>query len=92
MASNGMLLDGSALTKKTRGSVGQVCVTHILFCFEETLYRTFYRCFLTNFIQFGHMLQRIFFKLANHKQELPMAAMAILYMLNGLRREDFFIN
>jgi len=33
-----------------------------------------------------------FFRLANHKQELPihMAVMEILYRLSGFRREDCF--
>ena len=31
---------------------------------------------------------KIFFQLANHKQELPMAAMEILYRLSG-KGEDF---
>ena len=36
----------------TRGSEG--CVVHISFCFEETLYRAFHRCFLPNFGSFGY--------------------------------------
>ena len=32
-----------------------------------------------------------FFRLANHKQELPMAAMEILYRLSGFRGEDFLV-
>ena len=40
----------------TRGSVGWACAAHLSFCFEETLYRTFYRCFLPNFNSFGQMV------------------------------------
>ena len=32
--------------------MGWACVAHLSFCFEETLYRTFYRYFLPNFQQF----------------------------------------
>ena len=39
---------------KTRGSEGQACVAHLTFRFEETLYRTFHRCFLPNFSSFGN--------------------------------------
>jgi hypothetical protein len=35
------------------------------------------------------VLEKIFFKLANHKQELPMAAMAILYRFQW--RRFFFL-
>jgi hypothetical protein len=38
---------------KTRGSVGWSCVAHLSFCFEETWYRTFHRCFLPNCCSFG---------------------------------------
>jgi hypothetical protein len=38
---------------KTRGSVGWACVTHLSFCFEETYYRTFHRCFPPSFSSFG---------------------------------------
>jgi hypothetical protein len=31
--------------ENTRGSVGWACVAHLSFCFEETKYRTFHRCF-----------------------------------------------
>ena len=37
--------------KRTRGSH---YVAHLSFCFEETLYRTFHRCFLPNFGSFGY--------------------------------------
>jgi hypothetical protein len=33
-----------------------------------------------------------FLKLANHKQELPMAAMEILYRLSSFKGYDFFKN
>jgi len=42
------------MAKRNRCSVGLACVTHLLFCFEETLYRTFYRCFSSNFGSFGY--------------------------------------
>ena len=41
---------------QTRGSVGWACVAHLSFCFEETLYRTFHRCFLPNFCSFGYLV------------------------------------
>ena len=40
----------------TRGSVGQIYVVHLSFCFEKTLYRTFHRCFLPNFGSFGYLV------------------------------------
>ena len=43
----------------TRGSVSWACIAHLLFCFEETLYRTFHRCFLTSF---GSFDQEDFFR------------------------------
>jgi hypothetical protein len=33
------------------------------------------------------VLEKIFFQLANHKQELPMAATEILYRLSGSRED-----
>ena len=47
----------------TRGSEG--CVVHISFCFEETLYRTFHRCFLPNFGSFGYSVseEKIFLEI-----------------------------
>ena len=42
----------SKIGNLTRGSMG--CVAHLSFCFEETLYRTFHRCFLPNFSSFGY--------------------------------------
>jgi hypothetical protein len=35
------------------------------------------------------VLEKIFFKLANHQKELPMVAMDILYRLSGFRGEEF---
>ena len=64
--------------KLTRGSFGRVCVAHLSFCIEETLYRIFHKCFLPNFNYY-------------HKQELPMAAMEILYRLSDFRGEDFLV-
>jgi hypothetical protein len=43
---------------KTRGSVGGACVTHLSFCFEETYYRTFHRCFHQVSIHLAKQLQR----------------------------------
>jgi hypothetical protein len=36
---------------------------HVSLSFEETLYRTFYRCFLSNFSSFGYSVseEKIFF-------------------------------
>ena len=54
------------------------CVAHLSFCFEETLYRTFHRYFLPSFGSFGQAVsEKIFKKLTNQKQELPMAAMFV---------------
>ena len=39
--------------KETRGAVGWACVAHLSFCFEETYYRTFHRCFPPSFGSFG---------------------------------------
>jgi hypothetical protein len=46
-------------------------------CFEETLYRTFQRCFLPNFSSFGNWVseEKNFKKLTNQKQELSVVAM-----------------
>jgi hypothetical protein len=45
--------------------VDWACVPHLSFCFEETLYRTFHKCFLPNFNQFGQMdLKKIYFNWA----------------------------
>jgi hypothetical protein len=51
--------------KYTRGSVGWFCVTHLSFCFEKTLYRTFHRCFLPNFGTFGYSVsdEKIFLEI-----------------------------
>jgi hypothetical protein len=38
---------------KTRGSVSCACFAHLSFCFEETYYRTFHRCFLPSFGSIG---------------------------------------
>jgi hypothetical protein len=40
-------------------SVGWACVTHFSFCFEETLYRIFHRCFLPNFGSFGYSVSEV---------------------------------
>ena len=37
----------------TRGPVGWACVALLSFCFDETIYRTFHRCFPPNFSSFG---------------------------------------
>ena len=34
---------------ETRGSVGWACVAPLSLCFDGTLYRNFYGCFLPNF-------------------------------------------
>jgi hypothetical protein len=43
---------------KTRGA-------HLSFCFEETLYRTFHRCFLPKFDSFGYSVseEKIFLEI-----------------------------
>ena len=44
--------------QKTIGSVAWACVADLSFCFEETLYITFHRCFLPNFCSFGYSFQK----------------------------------
>ena len=45
---------------------------------EQSLQRTCHRCFLPNFGSFSQVVsEKIFFKLANQKQELPMVAMFV---------------
>jgi hypothetical protein len=46
---------------------------------EQSLQRTFHRCFLPSFGSFGQAVskEKIFKKLANQKQELPVAAMFV---------------
>jgi len=62
------------------------------FCFEETLYRTFHRPVLpTKFkLIWPNSIREGFMLLTNHKQELSVADMEILYRLSGFRGEDFF--
>ena len=42
---------------------------------EQSLSRTFHRCFLPSLVQLAKRFRRRFLKLANQKQELPVAAM-----------------
>jgi len=79
------LSDKNSLQKETRGSVGWACVAHLSFCFEQTLYRTFHRCFLPNFGSFGYSVseEKIFLEI-NQKQELPVVAMFV----NGSGRNE----
>jgi hypothetical protein len=46
---------------------------------KQSLERTCHRCFLLSFGSFGQEVseEKIFFKSANQKQELPMAAMFV---------------
>jgi hypothetical protein len=46
---------------------------------EQSLQMTFHRCFLPSFGSFGQAVskEKIFKKLANQKQELPVAAMFV---------------
>ena len=46
---------------------------------EQSSQRTFHRCFLPSFGSFGQAIseEKIFFKSANQKQELPMVAMFV---------------
>ena len=45
---------------------------------EQSLQRTFHRCFLPNFSLFGHAVSKeIFQKSTNQKQEWPVAAMFV---------------
>ena len=51
------------MAKRTRGSVDWACVAHLSFCFEQTLYRAFHRCFLPNVGSFGYSVsEEIFFR------------------------------
>ena len=48
--------------KHTRGSVGWACVTHLSFCFEEILYRTFHAASYQLSVHLAKRFQRrIFF-------------------------------
>ena len=53
---------------------------------QQSLQRTFHRCFLPSFGSFGHAFseEKIFQKLTNQKQELPVVAMFV----NGLGRNE----
>jgi hypothetical protein len=53
---------------------------------EQSLQRTFHRCFLPSFGSFGKVVseENIFFKSANQKQVLPVAAMFV----NGSERNE----
>ena len=53
---------------------------------EQSLQRTFHRCFLPSFGSFGQAIsdEKILKKLANQKQELPVAAMFV----NGSGRNE----
>jgi hypothetical protein len=45
--------------------MGWACVAHLSFSFEETLYRTFHRCFLPKFGLFGYSVleEKIFLEI-----------------------------
>jgi hypothetical protein len=53
---------------------------------EQSLQKTYHRCFLPSFGSFGQAVseEEIFFKSANQKQELPLAAMFV----NGSGRNE----
>ena len=55
---------------------------------EQSLQRTFHRCFLPSFISFGQAIseEKLFQKSTNKKQELPMTAMFV----NGSKRNEQF--
>ena len=55
---------------------------------EQSLQRTFHRCFLSSFISFGQVAaeEKLFQKSTNKKQELPMMAMFV----NGSKRNEQF--
>ena len=47
-------------------------------CNEQSLQRTFQGCFLPSFVSFGQVVsEKIFSKLTNQKQELPVVAMFV---------------
>ena len=48
-----LITPGKRWYNKTRDSVGWTCVAHLSFCFEETYYRTFHRCFPSSFGSLG---------------------------------------
>ena len=56
--------------------IKRIILQNLSLCFKETLYRTFHRCFLSNFGSFSapRFQRRRFFRI-NQKQELPMMAM-----------------
>ena len=56
---------------------------------EQSLQRTFHRCFLPSFISFGQAVseEKLFQKSTNKKQELPMAVMFV----NGSKRMSISI-
>ena len=55
---------------------------------EQSIQRTFHRCFLPSFISFGPAVseEKLFQKSTNKKQELPMTAMFV----NGSKRNEQF--
>ena len=56
---------------------------------EQSIQRTFHRCFLPNFISFGPAVseERLFQKSTNKKQKLPMTAM---FVNDGSKRNEQF--
>ena len=63
--------------------MGRACVVHLPFCFEETLCRTFHRCFLPNFNYFGQIVSEKNFGIC-HKQELPVAAILVVWLVRNI--------
>jgi len=60
--------DRHTMAKRTRGSVVWACVAHLSLCFEETLYRIFHWCFLSNFCSFGHSVSENIFLEINQSE------------------------
>ena len=62
---------------------------HLSFCFEETLYRAFHRCFPPNIGSFWQtkFREEDFQKSTNLKQELPVATMFV----NGSKRNEQYL-
>ena len=72
----------TGMTKETRGSVGWPGVAHLSLFWEN-----FIQNLPTKFqLIWPNSFREDIFKLANHKQELPMVAMEIVHRLSAFRR------
>ena len=60
------------------------CVAYLLFCFEETLHRTFHRCFLPRLGSFGQAVSEEIFRNRSIRNK-PVVAMFVNEMSNLYR-------